>query len=397
MTTRRPLRVLVIDQAKGVWGAQSYLLRLAPLLREFGVELTLAGPRALELHAVWRGAGFGAVDLDLPIERNIRTDGRASVSGLARESRNGLAVARLIADTVRAGDYDVLWANAHWIHAEASVAGRICGKPVVLHLHEEAIPGVGRWLRTGAVRMATRTVAVSRTLATGLPLFVRNRVCVIPNGVDTEAMSPASERDHEQMRRVRAGFGIGADDVMVLAATRLDPCKRIEDLIATIRALDDPRIRLVVAGSTSAHPNYEDEVRADAKNLPAGRVNLCGKRDNMTALFQASDIVIHAGTVEGMPLGLIEAQSCGKPVIAYDVAGVSEAVLDEVTGSLVSPLDVAGLVAALHRLAADPVLRAEMGAAGREHALAHHRIGIQAQRNAALLAEMCALPWAIPV
>jgi glycosyltransferase involved in cell wall biosynthesis len=389
------LRVLVLDQGRGVWGAQRYLLRLAPLLRDQGVELTLAGPRSLELHDVWRDAGFDAVHLDLPIERSIRSSGRPDLAGIAHESRTGLRATRLISDLVRAGDYDAVWANAHWTHVEASVAGRFCGKPVVLHLHEEAVPGLGQWLRAGAVRVATRTVAVSRAIVDGLPRFARKRACVIPNGIDAETFAPASGRDLEQLHRLRTGFGIGTDDVMALAATRLDPSKCIEDLITTVRTVDDPRIRLIIAGTTSGYPDYARDMRAQADQLPAGRVTFCGSRDDMTALFRASDVVIHAGIVEGMPLGLLEAQSCGKPVIAYDVAGVPEAVVDGFTGLLAAPRDVAGLGVALQRLAGDRTLRAKMGTAARVHMLAHHRIETQALRNAAVLTEMCGVPRAM--
>jgi glycosyltransferase involved in cell wall biosynthesis len=395
--SKRPLRVLVVDQARGVWGAQRYLLRLAPLVRELGVELTLAGPRSLELHDAWLKAGFDAVDLDVPIDRSIRTSGRPRLSGVAREAVDGLRVARLIADIARGGGHDAIWANAHWIHVDASVAGRICGRPVVLHLHEESVPGLGQWLRACAVRVAPRTVAVSQAVADGLPHFARKRVCVIPNGVDTEAMSPPSDAAKGDVRRLRASFGIGTDDVMVLAATRLDPSKRIEDLIATVRAVDNPRVRLVVAGATSGYPDYERDVRAAASTLPAGHINFCGIRDDMTALFRASDVVLHAGMVEGMPLGLLEAQSCGKPVIAYDVAGVPEAVLDGSTGLLAAPCDVVGLSVALSRLAGDPALRAQMGTAARTHVLAHHRIETQAMRNVAVLTEMCDVAGAMAV
>ena len=381
--------MLVLDQARGVWGAQRYLLRLAPLLRERGVELTLAGPECLELHKVWQDAGFTAVQLDLPIVRSIRSSGRPSLAGIARESRSAVSAVRQIADTLRDGNYDAVWANAHWIHLEASIAGRIAGRPVVLHLHEEALPGLGRLLRSGAVRMASRTVAVSQGVAAGLPQIVQGRICVIPNGIDTVALSPARESDAAGVQRVRALFGIGPDDVMVLAAARIDPSKRIEDLVAIVGRLDDSRIRLVIAGSTSGYPEYEREVRAAADRLPGGRIVFCGMRDDMTDLLQASDVVIHAGTMEGMPLGLLEAQSCGKPVVAYAVAGVPEAVRDKETGLLVAACDIAGLGRSLRTLACDASLRATMGNAARAHMLANHRIDIQAARNVAVLQEVC--------
>lgn len=386
------VRVLVLDQAKGVWGAQRYLLRLAPLLRERGIELVLAIPQRLELYDAWRDAGFDAIGLELPVDRSIRSAGRANVSGISREMASGSRTARLIADVVRGGRFDALWANAHWTHVEAALAGRLSGKPVVLHLHEEVVPGLGRWLRAAAVQFARRTVAVSKSVQEGLPWPVSERVCVIPNGVDTDVMSPARESDHAQIDRLRDSFGVRPDGVMVLAATRLDPSKRIEDLVGAVRLLNDPRVHLVIAGQTSGYPEYEQQIVADTHELCGGRVSFCGNRRDMAALFRASDLVIHAGTIEGMPLGLIEAQSCGKPVLAYDVAGVPEAVVDGKTGFLSAPGDVPGLSAGLGRLARDPIMRTRMGEAARAHVLAHHRIADQAERNIEVLRDMCGLP-----
>jgi glycosyltransferase involved in cell wall biosynthesis len=394
----RPLKILVLDQAKGVWGAQRYLLRLAPLLQELGAELTLAGPRSLELHDAWRQAGFDAVHLDIPTERDIRDQGhRPTMSGIVREGRGGVRVARMISRLVREAGYDAIWANAHWVHSDASLAGRMCRTPVVLHLHEEAVPGLGQWLRTAAVQMATQTVAVSEAVAAGLPALVRHRVRVIPNGVDTTAMSPESAGGADRRHALRASLGVGDDDVMVLAATRLDPSKRIEDLLTAAGRLGDPSVRLVVAGTTSAYPEYERRVRAEAEALPTGLVHFCGRRDDMAALFDASDIVMHAGMVEGMPLGLLEAQSCGRPVVAYRVAGVPEAVLHGTTGLLAIAGAVDDLCDALGRLVCDPVLRSQMGLSARAHVLAHHQLDAQAARNMAVLTGMCGVPRAIAV
>jgi glycosyltransferase involved in cell wall biosynthesis len=383
-----PIRVLVLDQARGVWGAQRYVLRLAPLMRELGVELTLAGPSSLELHDVWRDAGFEAINLDLPVGRSIRNAGRPALSGVAREVRAGVRAAKSVARVVEDGGYDVVWANAHWTHLDASLAGRICRRPVVLHLHEEAMAGVGRWLRAAAVRIAADTVAVSSAVAANLPQLVRGRVSVIPNGIDTDAMSPATAADDMNVRDVRSSLGVGDEHVMVLAATRLDPTKRIEDLLDVVARLDDPQIRLVVAGATSEYPDYERRVRILSASLPSGRVTFCGNRSDMAWLFRASDVVIHAGVVEGMPLGLLEAQACGKPVVAYRVAGVPEAVLDGSTGLLAEPCDIVALSEALRRLVGSTLLRRQLGAGARAHVLTHHRIGLQVAENVALLRDL---------
>jgi glycosyltransferase involved in cell wall biosynthesis len=382
--------VLVVDQARGIWGAQRYLLGLAPLLREHSIELVLGAPRRLELYDAWIAAGFTAIELELPVARSIRSPaGRPSGYAVLRQVVTGLRSALLIARSIRGGSYDAVWANAHWIHLEAALAGRLCATPVVVHLHEEALPGLGRWLRAVAVCLATRTVAVSQMVQRNLPRWIAPRAEVIPNGVDTATMSPPSQSDAHLLESLRAGFGVGPQEVMALAATRIDPTKHIEDLIATIDPDDDPVVHLVVAGSTSGFPEYEEGMRVHAEKSAGQRITFCGRRDDMVALFQASDLLLHAGTVEGMPLGVIEAQSCGRPVVAYDVAGVAEAVIHGETGLLCAASDVAGLRSNLNALARDHVRRHSMGLAARLHVLAHHQLADQATRNAELLHQMC--------
>ncbi len=387
--TVQALRVLVVDQGIGLWGAQRYLLRLAPLMREHTIELSLAGPRSLELHNVWRECGFEALHLDLPVDRTIRKSGRPSVSGLTREGRNIPKLAGRIANLVRDGNYDIVWANSHWSHLDASFAGRMCGKPVILHLHEEAMPGMGVFLRSCAVQMADRTVAVSHGVAAGLPRIVQKRVSVIQNGIDTKTMSPATEQDKPSLARLRASLGIAPEDVMVLAATRLDPSKRIEDLVTAILSVNDPRVRLVIAGTTSAFPEYERLVIDDALRRAGSRVTFCGPRNDIADLLRASDVLIHAGLVEGMPLGVIEAQSCGVPVVAYSAAGVPEVIRDGVTGFLAPPGDADALAHQLQRVITQPALRQSMGSAARINVLARHRIELQAQRNADIIRAVC--------
>jgi glycosyltransferase involved in cell wall biosynthesis len=78
--------------------------------------------------------------------------------------------------------------------------------------------------------------------------------------------------------------------------------------------------------------------------------------------------VLPARFGEGCPNALLEAMAAGKPVVAARTGGIPEVVVDGKTGILVPREDVDALQAALRRLAADPALRASMGAAGRERA-----------------------------
>ena len=97
-------------------------------------------------------------------------------------------------------------------------------------------------------------------------------------------------------------------------------------------------------------------------------------------MLAAADIFALPSHFEGLPMSVIEAMLTGLPVVATDIRGPREQVVDGETGLLVPPAPVAPLARALRRLAADPALRARMGAAGRARALdALRRSGVVAR------------------
>jgi len=111
-----------------------------------------------------------------------------------------------------------------------------------------------------------------------------------------------------------------------------------------------------------------DEVRAMSRELGIGhRVNFLGALDpvEVEKLLSNSSIFILSSRWEGLPLVIIEAMRAGIPVVATNVGGVSEAVVDGKTGYLVAAGDARGLRSKLVKLMNSQDLRRRMGEAGR--------------------------------
>jgi glycosyltransferase involved in cell wall biosynthesis len=98
----------------------------------------------------------------------------------------------------------------------------------------------------------------------------------------------------------------------------------------------------------------------------ADRVHFLGFRRDTQRWLAVTDVFLHPAVRDPHPRAVLEAMAAGLPVVAFDVDGVSETVVDGVTGRLVRPLDVQGLTAAVLSLARSPRRREEMGGAGRE-------------------------------
>lgn len=158
---------------------------------------------------------------------------------------------------------------------------------------------------------------------------------------------------------------------------RLDAVKGVPLLLeafATVRARH-PKARLTIAGDGPARARFE--ARTQALGLTEV-VRFAGYLDEpaVARLLESADMLVLPSFAEGLPVVLMEAFASRIPVIATQVAGVPELVVDGVSGFIVPPGDVETLADRLDRLLSNPALCARMGQAGRakvevEHDIAH--------------------------
>lgn len=159
----------------------------------------------------------------------------------------------------------------------------------------------------------------------------------------------------------------GTSGGTLLYAGRIVPEKGLSYLLRAMRLLG-PAVRLVVNGDG---PGRRDAIDL-ARNLGLERrVEFTGwtNRRALFASYQAADVVV-VPSVWPEPFGLvgIEAMAYSKPVVAFRSGGIPEWLEDGETGYAVEPGDVAGLARRTADLLADPVLRLQMGYAGRRRA-----------------------------
>jgi len=170
------------------------------------------------------------------------------------------------------------------------------------------------------------------------------------SGVDTEFFRP--------------GTGLRSDrPPTVLMVARLLREKGVHEFVeaAGIVRKKLPETRFVLAGAADpGNPSSIDpEVIVEWQNR--GDVDFLGHKSGIRELIQASDLVVLPSYREGAPRSLIEAAACGLPLVATDVPGCREVVLNEANGLLVPPFDSALLADAIIELLADGERRAAMG------------------------------------
>jgi glycosyltransferase involved in cell wall biosynthesis len=194
----------------------------------------------------------------------------------------------------------------------------------------------------------------------------RERAAIVPRGVDTGLFTP----DGPPADRPATGH-------RVVAVGRLLPRKGFELLISALRGLADTEL-LIVGGPDKAELDADPEaVRLLAHAERAGvadRVRLFGRvtHADLPALLRSADVVACAPWCEPFGMAAVEAMACGVPVVATSVGGLTDSVVDGVTGVLVPPGSPTALSHAIRRLLADGNRRAALAAAGRDRACSRY-------------------------
>ena len=258
------------------------------------------------------------------------------------------------------------------VHTHCSVPGiigrlaaRLAGVPVVMHtVHgfhfHDGGRGLSHRLAVAAEVFAGRLTDVMLSQnradmeqALRLGIVSRDRLHYVGNGIAVDEFATAT---HE-----RATDGA----LVITCVARMEPVKNhamLLDAVARLAARGVAFELWLIGGGAG-----RDVLAARAASLGiSARVRFLGYRDDIPSLLGRSDIGVLTSLKEGIPRAALESMASGLPMVATRVNGSREVVRDGETGFLVDVGDVAGLAAALERLAADPGLRMRMGERGRE-------------------------------
>ena len=348
-----------IDFLPAIGGIAGHIANLSRALTALGHEVVVVRPRRATRSglSIVEYDGITTIDVDfLPSKNRVRETYVRTVATLA-----GIRLAES-----HMGGIDVL--HQHDFMA-STLACRLTHHPFVFtnhssHFLEMAKSRLGRLQARYRQRGMSRTIAPSPELATrSQEIWGRSAaVTYIPNGVDVEEFRPRPKNP-------------GSEYVRVLCPRRMDPKNGVIYLVQAFLQLrerfPDLKIELLLTGGAlgTEHEAYDVAVRrVVAESRFGSEVIFLGNVPSvdMPKIFQASDIVVIPSLVEAVSLSALEAMATGLPVIASNVGGLPEIVLDGRTGVLVPPRDVMRLEAAIRQLATSKDERSALGSKARE-------------------------------
>lgn len=202
-----------------------------------------------------------------------------------------------------------------------------------------------------------------------------DKVRIIANGVDVEKYKPRKDTTSAKRR-----FGLG-DDPCVLFVGSLIPRKGLLFLVEAAKTVvrEYSNTKFLIVGDGPIKKQLDQKVLA--ANLSENFIFVSRvEEDVLPALYNCADVFVLPSIQEGQGIVLLEAQASGKPVVAFDIGGVNEAVHNGETGLLVERGNCDGLAEALLKLLGDGSLREQMGLAGRRFVSENYTWDLCAQR-----------------
>lgn len=257
----------------------------------------------------------------------------------------------------------------HCILPTANVWGRIGGilAQAKIVVSERNVETWKPWYRLWLDRLLARYTSLILTNAEAIKRFVvsstkiePDRVRVIYNSVNPARFSsvdPAALRSELGiMPETRVVTSIGRLEEQKDFPTFLTACAMVRERVGSLP------IKILIVGQGSLREDLERQSQALGLS---GETMFLGWRKDIGTVLALTDIFVLTSIREGLPNVVLEAMAARKPVVASRVGGTPEAVVDGVTGLLISPRDAPGCAEAICRLLDNPTEAAAMGERGR--------------------------------
>ena len=354
---KEPLRVAHVN-ANFFAGAGGIMLREALALDRDAFSSTIVAPHDGPLLRRAEEAGLDVVKL-------------GGLRGGRHVAMSEVAALRELTARLRAGNFDVI----HTHGAKSGVLGRIAGHRLgtraivhTLHgfpFHEFQSPVTRAALVTLERRLGRLTDyfltdgTFVASEAVRLKIAPPDRIRALVSPIDPVPVVTPARR-----RRARQLLGLPDDAKAVGTVARIVTQKGPLDMVEAFAKLARPDVYMVWIGSGELRAKTERRIRASGLE---DRFLLVGERDDVPALLPAFDVFALSSLFEGLPCSVVEAMTCGIPVVANAVNSVPEIVLAGKTGLVARPGDPASLARAIGYLLDHPEDAERMAAGARDH------------------------------
>jgi glycosyltransferase involved in cell wall biosynthesis len=196
------------------------------------------------------------------------------------------------------------------------------------------------WLERNGLKLSDRILACSSSVKNNVSeFFPDKRITLLNNATRYQ------EHSNNNIELTN-NYNIKNDNIVILTLGRLIIAKGYDVLIEAFKNvwIDYPNAVLLIGGEGPERGNLAEKISSLGLNES---VRLLGNVSKVHELYQRANIYVNSSLWEGLPMTLLEAMSCGKPIVATNVGGNGELIIDGVTGSLVKHSDPLALASAI--------------------------------------------------
>lgn len=269
-----------------------------------------------------------------------------------------------IASVIKDNGYDLLYMNNQpSSNLEGIMAAHSADIPCLQHARIEV--GLNKIEAETVNRLVAKVICVSSGVRDGLVNSgVKPSKCaIVHNGIDGAA------RPSRQRNEVRRELGLSDDAIIIGTAGSLVKRKRVNLLLEAAAALKETACVVVGDG-----PERDSLVREAARLGITERTRFTGFSTDVLSYINAMDVFVLPSEKEGLPRVILEAMLMAKPVIAFNVAGANELILDNQTGRLLRDARAGSIADVVAGMISDRARMITMGEAARERVRAEFGI-----------------------
>jgi len=236
----------------------------------------------------------------------------------------------------------------------AAVGAIWAGVPVIInseHGYEYVVGGLKRYIEMLIRSCIDVTISVSEALSVHLfsGLFLRKKITVIHNGIDTSVYEHNESSSHLSLRE---RFNFSKSDIIIGNVARLARIKNHRMLLETMKLIvkEVQAAKLLIVGDGI----LRNELEVYSRSIGiSDNVFFWGEANNVPELLQLMDVFVLSSNAEGISMTILEAMASGKAVVATNVGGNPEIIKNDVTGILVPPNDPEAMAEAVLSLLRD--------------------------------------------
>lgn len=291
-----------------------------------------------------------------------------------------LALASRLAEIAQREHLDILHLHYAIPHAVSGYLARQIlqngGPRLIVTLHGTDVTRVGC---LDSYRSVTRMALMASDAITAPSRYLRDvaypllelpntlPIEVIPNFVDTQRFHPPTHRDKQRLNNLFPRVPALHTTPILAHLSNFRPVKRIPDVIDTFTHINQSLpCRLLLIGEGPERRSAAD--RIEERGLQ-DHVCFLGKREDVVQYLQQCDLMLMPSETESFGLAALESMSCGLPVIASDVGGLSELIQHQHNGFLAPVYDTRSMAQFALQVLRDPQRLAQMRVHARERAM----------------------------